>query len=61
MSVSVLDEARAIIDDLVKRGVAYAVGLYPFLHSIEEWRSSNVGAMLGPAFGANETEARNGR
>jgi hypothetical protein len=56
MSVSVLDEARAIIDDLVKRGVAYAVGLYPFLHSIEEWRSSNVGATLGPAFGANETE-----
>ena len=56
MSMSIVDEAKAIIDDLVKRGVAYAVGLYPFLHSVSEWRSSNVRATLEPAFGANEAE-----
>jgi len=56
MSVSIVDEAKAIIDDLVKRGVAYAVGLYPFLHSVSEWRSSNVRTTLKPAFGANEAE-----
>jgi hypothetical protein len=54
--MSIVDEAKAIIDDLVKRGVAYAVGLYPFLHSVSEWRSSNVRATLEPAFGANEAE-----
>jgi hypothetical protein len=41
--------AKAIIDDLVKRGVVYAVGLYPFLHSVSEWRSSNVEETLRPA------------
>jgi hypothetical protein len=56
MSASIVDEAKAIIDDLVKRGVAYAVGIYPFLHSVSEWRSSNVRATLEPAFGANEAE-----
>jgi hypothetical protein len=56
MSVSNVDDAKTIIDDLVKRGVAYAVGLYSFLHSVSEWRSSNVRATLEPAFGANEAE-----
>jgi uncharacterized protein involved in tolerance to divalent cations len=56
MSASIVDEAKAIVDDLVKRGVAYAVGLYPFFHSTVWWRGSNVKRALESAFGTNEAE-----
>ena len=47
-----IKDIEVLIDSIVKKGVAYAVGLITFLHSFEDYRSRNVVATLEPAFGA---------
>ncbi|MFZ8789213.1 MAG: restriction endonuclease [Acidilobaceae archaeon] len=52
MSIDV-DSVRALVDRLASQGVEYAVGLYPFIYSSEEFRYRNVTATLEPAFGSD--------
>jgi hypothetical protein len=52
LSVDV-DSVRALVDRLASQGVEYAVGLYPFIYSSEEFRYRNVTATLEPAFGSD--------
>jgi len=50
-SVSIKD-VEVLVDNIVKKGVAYAVGLISFLHSDSDYyRYRNVVATLEPAFG----------
>ena len=44
-------DVEALIDGLVRKGVAYAVALYPFLYSSDTWRQENTLRTLEPAFG----------
>jgi hypothetical protein len=48
-----VDSVRALVDRLASQGVEYAVGLYPFIYSSEEFRYRNVTATLEPAFGSD--------
>jgi hypothetical protein len=45
-----------IVRELINKGVEYAVGLYPYFHSISERRYRNVIATLEPAFGRDVAE-----
>jgi hypothetical protein len=45
-----------IVRELINKGVEYAVGLYPYFHSILERRYKNVIATLEPAFGRDVAE-----
>ena len=54
-SINVKD-VEALIDSLVRKGVAYAVALYPFLYSFEEERWVNTIRSLEPAFGRDVAE-----
>jgi hypothetical protein len=47
---------EAIIDSLVRKGVAYAVALFPFLHSHDEYRYASTIRTLEPAFGRDVAE-----
>jgi len=47
---------KALIDSSVRKGIAYAVALYPFLYSDYEWRYSNTLRTLEPAFGEDSAE-----
>jgi hypothetical protein len=48
-----IDGVRALVDRLASQGVEYAVGLYPFIYSSEEFRHRNVTATLESAFGSD--------
>jgi hypothetical protein len=50
-----INEVRAIVDNLAKKGVAYAVGLYPYIYSLD-YEYGNVRRTLEPAFGASVAE-----
>ena len=50
MSINI-DEVRTIVDSFVKRGIAYIIGLYPYLHSFEDYSYINTVNTLEPAFG----------
>jgi predicted RecB family endonuclease len=54
-SINVKD-VEALIDNLVRKGVAYTVALYPFLHSSDEDRYINTVKTLEPAFGRDIAE-----
>jgi hypothetical protein len=47
---------EAIIDSLVRKGVAYAVALFPFLHSYDKHRYASTIRTLEPAFGRDTAE-----
>ena len=49
-------DVEALIDSLVKKGVAYAAALYPFLYSSDEHRYVNTVETLEPAFGRDVAE-----
>jgi ribosomal protein L23 len=47
-----IDKVKAMIDDLARKGIAYAVGLYPYLYSYSsDYEYINVMNTLEPAFG----------
>jgi len=46
---------EVLVDNIVRKGVAYAVGLITFLHAVD-FRRSNVIDTLKPAFGATVAE-----
>jgi len=50
-------DVEALIDSLVRKGVAYAVALYPFLYSFDEDRYVNTVKTLEPAFGRDVAES----
>jgi predicted RecB family endonuclease len=54
-SINVKD-VEALIDNLVRKGAAYAVALYPFLYSSDEDRYINTVRTLEPAFGRDIAE-----
>jgi hypothetical protein len=47
---------EAIIDSLVRKGVAYAVALFPFLHSYDKHRYASTIRTLEPAFSRDTAE-----
>jgi len=49
-------DVEALIDSLVRKGVAYAVALYPFLYSFDERGYANTVRTLEPAFGRDVAE-----
>jgi Icc-related predicted phosphoesterase len=55
MSVSV-ENVKKIVNNFTKKGVAYIIGLYPFLYSRNENRYNNVISTLEPVFGRNIAE-----
>jgi len=55
VSVSI-DNIKAIVGELIGKGVEYAVGLYPYFYSISERRYKNAIATLEPAFGRDVAE-----
>jgi hypothetical protein len=54
-SINVKD-VEALIDSLVRKGVAYAVALYSFLYSFEDERWINIVRTLEPALGKDVAE-----
>jgi len=49
-------DIEALVDSFVRKGIAYAVALYPFLYSFEEERWVNTIRSLEPAFGRDIAE-----
>jgi hypothetical protein len=56
MSVSV-ENVKKIVNNFTKKGVAYIIGLYPFLYSRNENRYNNVISTLEPVFKEIEKKA----
>jgi len=52
MSFSV-DDVKATVDELVRKGPAYIVGLYVYFYSPHEYLHRNLVATLEPAYGAS--------
>jgi predicted RecB family endonuclease len=56
VSLISIRDAEALVDSLVRKGVAYAVALYPFLYSSSDDRYINTVKTLEPAFGKDIAE-----
>ena len=52
MSFSI-DDVKATVDELVRKGPAYIVGLYVYFYSPREYLHRNLVSTLEPAYGAN--------
>ena len=57
MSSSIdLENVEVLVNGIIKKGVAYAVGLITYLYSSVDFRYNNVVATLKPAFGVTVAE-----